>query len=152
MIRTLLIVGLLATSTSAASARTLVGKWDCDGRDGANLAIRMLLDYRQSGHFYHLANVAVGDRRGRLDAAVALKGKWFRNHSNLKETVNHARVRTLTANGRDFSKTPYGRQIVRALPKQMKGSNGVSNTKVKFLSSTKVKMSSGRMNVTCTKR
>lgn len=152
MIRTLLIVGLLATSASAASARTLVGKWDCDGRDGSNLAIRMLLDYRQSGHFYHLANVAVGDRRGRLDAAVALRGKWFRNHGNLQETVNHARVRTLTANGRDFSKTPYGRQIVRSLPKQMMGGNKVSTTKVSFLSSTKVKMSSGRMHVTCTKR
>jgi len=152
MIRTLLIVGLLATSANAASARTLVGKWDCNGRDGNNLAIRMLLDYRQSGQFYHLANIAVGDRYGRIDASVGVNGKWFRNHGKLTETVRSGRVRTLYANGQDISKTPIGRQMVRSLPKQLMGNDAVSTTRVKFLTKTKVKMSSGRMHVTCTKR
>jgi len=32
------------------------------------------------------------------------------------------------------------------------GNDAVSTTRVKFLTKTKVKMSSGRMHVTCTKR
>lgn len=153
MIRTLLIVGLLATTgASEASARSIVGKWDCDGRDGKKLAIRMLLDYRQSGHFYHLANIAVGDRRGRIDGAVALNGKWFRNHGKLSETVNHARVRSLKANGRDISKTPIGRHLSRSLPKRMVAGNRAQVTNVRFLSSNKISLSSGRLTATCTKR
>ncbi|WP_298857652.1 hypothetical protein [uncultured Sulfitobacter sp.] len=153
MIRTLLIVGLLATTgASEASARSLVGKWDCNGRDGKNLAIRMLLDYRQSGQFYHLANIAVGDRRGRIDGSVALNGKWFRNHSKLSETVKHARVRSLTANGQDISKTPVGRHMTRSLPKRMVSGNRPDVTNVRFLSNSKVKLTSGRMTATCTKR
>lgn len=153
MIRTLLVAGLLATTgASDASARTLVGKWDCQGRDGRNLAIRMLLDYRQSGHFYHLANLAVGDRYGRIDAAVALNGKWFRNHGKLKETLNTARVRTLRANGQDISKTPIGRQMTRSLSTTMTRGNATSITKVRFLSDRKVTMTGGRLTATCTKR
>lgn len=153
MIRTLLIVGLLATTgASEASARSLVGKWDCNGRDGNNLAIRMLLDYRQSGQFYHLANIAVGDRRGRIDASVALNGNWFRNRTKLKETVTRARVRTLDANGKDISKTPIGRQMVRGLPKQMLAGNATSVTDLRYVTENKVKMTSGRLTATCIKR
>ena len=152
MIRTLLIVGLLATTgASEASARTLVGKWDCNGRDGKKLAIRMLLDYRQSGHFYHLANIAIGDRRGRIDGAVALNGKWFRNHGKLSETVNHARVRSLKVNGRDISKTPIGRHMVRSLPKQMVSNGRADVTNERFVSSNKITLSSGRIKATCTR-
>ena len=152
MIRTLLILGLLTTGATEASARSLAGKWDCQGRDGNNLAIRMLLDYRQSGHFYHLANLAVGDRRGRIDASIALNGNWFRNHGKLKETVRHARVRTLKANNRDISKTPIGRQMVRSLPKQMLAGNATSVTNVRFVTNNKVTMTSGRLTATCIKR
>lgn len=152
MIRTLLIVGLLATGATDASARTIVGKWDCDGRDGRNIAIRMLLDYRQSGSFHHLANVAVGDRRGRVDGAIALRGNWSRNHGTLTETVTSARMRALTANGQDISQTPVGRQMARTLPKQMTAGNGTDVINVTFMSSNKIKLSSGRMSVTCTKR
>lgn len=153
MICTLLIVGLLATTgASEASARSLVGKWDCNGRDGKNLAIRMLLDYRQSGQFYHLANIAVGNRRGLIDGSMAINGNWFRNHGKLKETVTFARMRSLTANGQDISKTPIGRQLVRNLPKQMLAGNATGVTEVRFLSGNKIKLTSGRINATCTKR
>jgi hypothetical protein len=85
MIRTVIAAAVIAASAGAAdaSSRTLVGKWDCIARDGKHLAIAMLLDYRQSGHFYHLANVAAGDRRGRLDASIALRVSWFRDHGKL---------------------------------------------------------------------
>ena len=153
MIRTLLIVGLLATTgASEASARSLVGKWDCNGRDGKNLAIRMLLDYRQSSQFYHLANIAMGDRRGRIDGSFALNGKWFRNHGKLSETVNHARVRSVKANGQDISKTPIGRHITRTTPKRMLSGSRPDITNVRFISNNKVTMTSGRMTATCTKR
>lgn len=153
MIRILLIVGLLATTgASEASARSLVGKWDCNGRDGNNLAIRMLLDYRQSGQFYHLANIAVGDRYGRIDGAIALSGNWFRNHGKVKETVTSARTRSLKVNGQDITKTPVGRQMSRSLPKQMLAGNATSVTDVRFVSNDKVTMTSGRLKATCTKR
>ena len=154
MIRSLLVVALLATSAGAAeaSSRTLVGKWDCNARDGKHLAIRMLLDYRQSGHFYHLANVAVGDRSGRLDASIALRGEWFRNHATLTETLSNARMRSLSADGQDISNTPIGRHMARTLPSQMGGPSDTSVTKVKFLTRNKVRMTSGRMTATCTKR
>ena len=81
MIRTLIAAAVIATTASAAdaSSRTMVGI----ARDGKHLAIAMLFDYRQSGHFYHLANVAAGDRRGRLDASIALRVSWFRDHGKL---------------------------------------------------------------------
>ena len=131
---------------------TLVGKWDCNGRDGKSLAIRMLLDYRQSGNFYHLANVAVGDRRGRLDASIALNGRWFRNHGTLTETISSSRLRSIAADGRDISKTPIGRHMARTLPKSIGGANDTSVTRVKFLSHNKIRLTSGRIKATCTKR
>lgn len=152
MIRTLLVVGLLATSGTAASARSLVGKWDCEGRDGRNLAIRMLLDYRQSGQFHHLANIAVGDRLGRIDGALALNGSWFRDHRKLSENVNHARARSLKANGHDISKTPIGRRMARTLPKQMVSGNRADVTDVPFLSDSKITLTSDQIQATCTKR
>jgi hypothetical protein len=152
MIKSLLIVGLLLTGATQASARSLVGKWDCEARDGPNMAIRMLLDYRQSGQFYHLANVAVGDRSGRMDGSVALNGNWKRNHSTLKETVTGARMRSLKVNGQDISKTPIGRHMAKSLPKDIAGSNPTSVSKVRYLSNTKIQLTSGRTTATCTKR
>ena len=108
MIRTLLAAAVLATTASVANAssRTMVGKWDCIARDGKHLAIAMLLDYRQSGHFYHLANVAAGDRRGRLDASIALRGRWFRDHGKLTETIRTSRLRSIAVDGTDISVPP----------------------------------------------
>ena len=152
MIKSLLVIGLLVTGATQASARSLVGKWDCEGRDGRSTAVRMLLDYRQSGQFYHLANMAIGDRTGRMDASIALNGNWFRDHGTLKETVTGARMRSLQVNRQDISKTPIGRHMARTLPKQVIGSNATSVTKIRYLSNTKIQMTSGRITATCTKR
>jgi len=72
----------------------MAGKWDCNGRDGKSMAIRTFMDYRPGGTFYHIANVAVGDRRGRVDGSVAVRGTWSRNHGALTETVSSARKRS----------------------------------------------------------
>jgi hypothetical protein len=130
----------------------MVGKWDCIPRDGKHLAIAMLLDYRQSGHFYHLANVAEGDRRGRLDASIVLRGCWFRDHGKLTETIRTSRLRSIAVDGTDISNTPFGRQMARTMPRQMGDPSDTSVTQVKFLARNKVQLRSGRMTASCTRR
>jgi hypothetical protein len=152
MIRTLLIVGLLATSGTQAAAQSLVGKWDCEGREGRDTAIRTLQEYRANGQFYHLANLAMGDRKGRFDAAVALRGTWSFNGSYLTENVTKARMRSLAISGNDISNTPIGRKMAKSLPKRMAGPNKKSRTKIKMVSATEMRMVSGRIQGTCIKR
>ena len=38
MIRSLLVIGLLVTGATEASARSIVGKWDCEAREGRGMA------------------------------------------------------------------------------------------------------------------
>ena len=152
MIRSLLVIGLLVTGATEASARSIVGKWDCEAREGRGMAMRMLLEYRQSGQFYHLANLAIGDRRGRMDGSVAISGKWHRNRSALTETITSARMRSLEVNGQNISKSPIGRHMAKSLPKQMMGSNPTGVSSVRYLSNSKIQLTSGRLKATCTKR
>lgn len=152
MIRTLMVIGLLATGATQAGAQSLVGKWDCQGREGRGTAIRTLQEYRANGQFYHLANLAIGDRRGRIDASVALRGRWSFDGPYLNETISSARMRSLAADGQDITRTPIGRQMAKTLPKRMMGANNQSRTKIKFVSARKLKMVSGRIKGTCTKR
>jgi len=153
MIRTLMIVGLLATGGTQAQANSLLGKWDCNGREGRGTAIRTLQEYRANGQFYHLANLAMGDRRGRIDASVALRGTWDVDGGNtLVENVKTARMRSLAANGQDISGTAVGRQMAKDLPKRMAGPNKASRTIIRFVSPREFRMVSGRIKGTCTKR
>lgn len=152
MIRTLMIIGLLAAGGTQAAAQSLVGKWDCSGREGRGTAIRTLQEYRANGQFYHLANLAMGDRNGRLDAAVALRGTWKMEGDWLVENVKVARMRSLGANGQDITNTAIGKQMAKTMPKRMAGPTKVSRTKIKMVSPTQLRMVSGRIRGGCTKR
>ncbi|WP_299411759.1 hypothetical protein [uncultured Sulfitobacter sp.] len=152
MIRTVLVIALLAIGSTQASAQSLVGKWDCEGREGRGTAIRTLQEYRANGSFYHLANMAVGDRRGRIDASVALRGKWTTSGSTLVEDITTVRMRSLQANSKDISRTPIGRQMARTLPQRMAGPKNGSRTKIKFISAREFRMVSGRIRGKCIKR
>lgn len=152
MLRTLFIIGLLATSGTQAAAQSLVGKWDCNGREGRGTAIRTLQEYRANGSLYHLANFATGDRKGRLDASVRLRGKWRLQGNRLIETISSAGMRSLSANGQDISDTLVGRIMARDLPKRMANTDRPSRTTIKFISSQEFHMVSGRIKGVCTKR
>ena len=152
MIKTLIMVSLLAAGATQAGAQSLVGKWDCTGREGRGTAIRTLQEYRANGQFYHLANLAIGDRRGRLDAAVVLRGKWDIKGNYLNEEIKTARMRSLAINGKDITRTQIGRQMGQTLPKRMTGPNNLSRTKIRFVSAGEMRMVSGRIKGTCTKR
>lgn len=152
MIRTLIIAALLATGGTQVSAQSLVGKWDCDGRKDRGTAVRSLMDYRATGGFYHLANVASGDRRGRIDAAIVLRGTWQLRGNRLVEQIKTARMRSLDLNGKDIARTPFGRMMAKSLPRQMGAGRLDSVTNIRFVSPTKFKLTSGQTKATCTKR
>jgi len=152
MIRSLLLVGLLATGGTQAAAQSLVGKWDCSGRAGRGEAIRTLQEYKANGQLYHLANMAVGNRNGRLDASIAMRGRWEIKGNSLRESFSSSRLRSLMADGKDISNTSLGRRMAKSLPMRMNGPNNSSLTKIKFLSPREFRIVSGRIKGTCIKR
>ncbi|MBB3993588.1 hypothetical protein GGR95_001219 [Sulfitobacter undariae] len=154
MIRALLMVGLLATGGTQAAAQSLVGKWDCSGRAGRGEAIRTLQEYKANGQLYHLANMAVGDRRGRIDASIAMRGRWEIKGNSLRENFSSSRLRSLMADGNDISNTSLGRSMSKSLPMRMRmnGPSNTSLTKIKFVSPREFRIVSGRIKGTCTKR
>lgn len=143
MIRALFAIALLATGSTQAAAQSIVGKWDCTGREGRGTAIRTLQEYRANGQFYHLANLAIGDRTGRIDASVALRGQWRVKGSYIHENIKTARMRSLSANGKDISRGPIGKRMARDLPHRMTGPKKTSRTKIKFVSPREMHMVSG---------
>ncbi|MEP1766260.1 MAG: hypothetical protein ABJJ53_06405 [Sulfitobacter sp.] len=158
MLRTLMLISMLANGGTQLAAQhpidrsTLVGQWDCNGRQGRGTAIRTLQEYRSNGHFYHLANLAIGDKRGRLDSAVALRGSWKMENGTIIEKVQTARMRSLSMNNQDISKSALGRRMAKSLPRRMTGPNKLSRTKVQFVSAREMKIVSGRIRGSCTKR
>lgn len=151
MLRTLMIAGLLLIG-APASAQSLVGKWDCNGREGRGKAIRTLQEYRASGSLYHLANFATGDRKGRLDVSIKLRGKWDLQGDKLTETITSAKLRSLTTDGRDALQTPVGQIMERQLPARMANPNRPSLTTIQFVSPKEFKMVSSRIKGVCIKR
>jgi len=152
MIRTLILIGTLACSGTHVAAQSLVGKWDCTGREGRGTAIRTLQEYRSNGQFYHLANLAMGDKRGRLDAAIALRGTWKMKNNTIVEKITTARMRSLSLDKQDITNTKIGRSMAKSLPRRMTGPNKLSRTKIKFTSPRDMIIVSGRIRGSCTKR
>jgi hypothetical protein len=150
--KTLTTLVFLALVGTQASAQSIVGKWDCDTRSGPGTAIRTLMEYRANGLFYHLANVATGDRKGRLDAALAMRGSWELQGDRMIETIKSARVRSVTSNGTDITKTPLGRRMAKALPSQLGVGRRDSVTRIKFITQDKYQINGRKVSGTCMKR
>ena len=110
------------------------------------------MHYRANGQFNHLANVAVGDRRGRIDAAIALRGSWKVQGENVIETIKNARARSIKVNGQDISSTPLGRQMAKSLPAQLGAGKRDSVTRITFLSPSKYRINGRKVTGTCVKR
>lgn len=152
MIKPLMIAALLAVGGTQIAAQSLVGKWDCNARKGKGLAMRMLLEYRNNDHFYHRANVAVGDRRGRMDASISMRGTWMTVGNELIENVNSGRVTAISVDKRDISKTPFGKQASASLRQQIVDPNNPSRMQFTFTGASKMRLKDGTFRATCTKR
>ena len=152
MIKALTILTFLATAGTQVTAQSLVGKWDCDTRNGPGTAVRTLMDYRANGQFYHHANVASGDRRGRVDASIVMRGSWSLQGSRVVEQIRTARMRSISANGKDISKTPLGRIMAKTLPRKLGVGRRASVTRIKFLSQNKYRINGKKVSGICTKR
>ncbi|MGC1495928.1 MAG: hypothetical protein WA790_08970 [Sulfitobacter sp.] len=150
--KTIAIMAVIAMAGTQATAQSLVGKWDCDTRNGPGTAVRTLMDYRENGQFYHHANVASGDRRGRVDAAIVMRGSWSLQGNRVVEKIRTARMRSISANGKDISKTPLGRLIAKTLPRQLGVGKRASVTRIKFLSQNKYRINGKKVTGICTKR
>ena len=153
MIKPLLIAALLATGGTQVAAQSLVGKWDCDGRAGPNMAMRTVQSYSSVGSFYHLANIAMGDRKGRrFDMALALQGAWSGEGAVLVEQINTVRVRSVFVNKRDITNTPQGKQMARIMKRQFARPDRPSRIKLDTLTGRKMTFVDGPFTATCTKR
>lgn len=143
-----LALSLATLFATQASAQSIVGQWDCNGRDGANQAIRTLQQYRASGAFYHLANMATARFGQRFDIAIALQGNWSADRDILIEDITTARVRSITSNGQDVMATPAGKRMARFIRQSM-----TNRSRVRLTSLTDTTMSfGGRIKASCTKR
>ena len=133
------------------SAQSLVGKWDCEGRDGNSRAIRTLQEYKANGIFYHLANLAMGDRTGRMDVSLSMRGKWERSSDHIVEIFSSVKLRSITRDGQDLSKTPQGRELRRDLPGNIFGPSRRTRTHIAFTGPNRFEVK-GRMSGFCQRR
>ncbi len=140
---------LATLCASSAAAQSLVGKWDCQGRDGPGVAIRTLQEYRANGLFFHRANLAIGDTRGRMDASLSLRGSWSLKPNVIVENIRTAKLTKLLQNGKDISQTAIGRRMSRDLPKQLFGPTGTSKTRIKFTAPDRFEIVGGTIRGIC---
>lgn len=140
----------------AAQAQTseeaLVGKWDCKARRGRGLAMRLLLNYNENKYFIHRANVAAGDRRGRIDASLTISGRWRIKGNVLAERLTNARMTAFTINGKDVSNTSFGRLASESVKNEIVGPDSLSNMKIKFQGPNKMRLVDGTFTANCAKR
>ena len=151
MLRVILLC-LVTVFTGSASAQSLVGKWDCEGRDGPGMSIRTLQEYRANGLFYHRANMAIGNNTRRMDTSITLRGSWALKSNRIVENIRTARMTKLEENGRDVSRTPIGKRMGRDLPGQLAGRDGISRTRINFTSANRFEMVDGRLKGVCVRR
>jgi hypothetical protein len=160
MMKAAAILGFAAAMTALApapaqadnSSDALVGKWDCDARRGAKLAMKLLLNYSDSKYFIHRANVAAGDRRGRIDASLTIRGRWRIKGDVLAEQLTSAKMTKFSVNGRDVSQTPFGKLASDSVREDIVGPDSLSNMKIKFHGPNKMRLIDGNFKADCRKR
>lgn len=130
----------------------LVGKWDCDARRGPGLAMKLLLRYSDSNFFIHRANVAIGDRRGRIDASLTIRGRWRIQGDVLAEQLTRAKMTAFTVNDRDVSGTPFGKLASASVREDIIGPDNLSSMKIQFDGPNRMRLVDGTFKADCSKR
>ena len=148
--RTILIGLVLAVGTQV-QADSLVGKWDCTGREDNSQHIRSVQTYHANGRFSHLANIAVGMPEGRVDAGLALRGRWSLVGGQLVEEIAKVRVRSVSEDGQDLRRTPKGRAFTKFISDKMERGED-SKMKITFLSPQQFQLVDNGIRGVCTKR
>ncbi len=151
MIRSLSFCLFLAAA-SGANAQSLVGKWDCDGRNGPNRAAKAVMEFRDNGRFQHYLSLGVNNRRGRGGAVALIKGNWKLSGDRLVETAQSVKITRVEQGQTDITNTAQGRRMAKGLRNRLLGTAKVSLTRIEFLRSGRFRQVSNTISVTCSPR
>ena len=146
-----ILIGLVLAAGTQVQADNLVGKWDCTGREDNSDHLRSVQTYQANGRFSHLANIAIGLPEGRVDASLALRGRWSLEGGQLVEEITKVRVRSISENGQEISRTPKGRTFTEFISDSIEQGED-SKMKITFLSPQQIQLIDDGVTGVCTKR
>ncbi len=148
----LLSICVFLAAASQGHAQSLVGKWDCEGRNGPNRAAKAVMEFRDNGRFQHYLSMGVNNQRGRGGAVALIRGTWKLSGDRLVETAQSVKITRVEQGQRDITNTALGRTMAKGLRDRLLGRTKISRTRIEFLRSGRFRQVSRTISVTCSPR
>ena len=149
MIRSWLLAAVLGLCTSAASAFTLVGKWNCDPLVEPDFRMTVSLDYRSNGNTRHFVEAEGKVPDGDLSLSLRVFGTWSLLGMELTEEVKRHRLQSVSLDGETLSGGPFWDQLAADLADSLSNVDEEEPATIRPLSDTAFEMNDGSVLLTC---
>ena len=149
MIRALALTALLVLSGGAASAFTLVGKWQCDPLVDPEFTLIVDLHYRRNGTTRHAFTAAGSIPDGDLRLRARVFGTWTLTGSALAEEVKRTQLRSVSLDGKALQKGPLWDDLAKALGDGLADGSADEPASIQPVSDTAFRLIDGSVELTC---